>query len=482
MENKLSEYIASKITTGAQLTIVVNRDGFLAQEDTRQALFANGVQLIPGRGLSLRVTIEIANWQADRVCLVIEQESDIMPDIRENYSLLYFSLYDDVLSRYDEDTIRKGLSFRQAEYLYARKPERLQNAIQTQQEIRAAEAIYGMDMDRQKRYLDQMTLNWENVETIQNVSKCLCEAFQHDSSDQIANEIAVINSNFQLYLDKHYGSLKSSNAIGRPKLVTKILPHLDKKYERTDKIALIVVDGMAYWQYMILKPELERFGMHPNDSFTFSWLPSITQLSRQAIFRGNIPEENYNQNPDSEARLWLSFWQSANRGFKKMLADEVKYYWGGIPVFDNLPIRLALVNVELDEFMHSAHHYSDLHVLTQNWSKRFVKTIDELHRQGFHIYITSDHGSIQAQPWRSLRSDEKNTILKTSRGSRHLIFEKPEYMQLFLDANPGMKRYWRIGDKYAIWMNDQCFRNDSVITHGGSHFMEVVIPFIEIEP
>ncbi len=482
MENKLSEYIASKITTGAQLTIVVNRDGFLAQEDTRQALFANGIQLIPGRGLSLRVTIEIANWQADRVCLVIEQESDIMPDIRENYSLLYFSLYDDVLSRYDEDTIRKGLSFRQTEYLFAHKPNFLQNAMQTQQMLREAEAVYGFDLSRQKRYLEQLIPNWEKVETIQDISKHLCEAFRTDAFDQIANQIAVINYNFQLYLDKHYGGLKSTSPIGRPKLVTKILPHLDKKYERTDKIALIVVDGMAYWQYMILKAELERFGMHPNDSFTFSWLPSITQLSRQAIFRGNIPEENYIQGPPAEMRLWKGFWQSANRGFKKMLESEVMYYWEGLPIIDRYPARLALVNIELDKFMHDAHHYSDLYVLTQNWSKRFVKTIDELHRQGYHIYITSDHGNILAQPWRKLRPDEKNTILKTSRGARHLIFEKPEYLRLFLESNPGLAQYLRLGDKYAIWMHEQCFSNDSVITHGGSHFMEVVIPFVEIEP
>ena len=90
MELKLSEHIANLITIGSQLTIVVNKDGFLSQEDTRQALFAQGVQLIPGRGLELRVTFELANWQAAHVCLVIEQETDLMPDIRENNSVLYF--------------------------------------------------------------------------------------------------------------------------------------------------------------------------------------------------------------------------------------------------------------------------------------------------------------------------------------------------------------------------------------------------------
>jgi len=482
MNSALAEHIANKITTGSQLTIVVNRDGFLTQEDSRQALIAQGVQLIPGRGLELRVAFELANWQADHVCLVIEQESDIMPDVRENYSLLYFSLYSDVLPRYDEDVIRNGLSFRQAEFLFVHKPDRLQNAQQTQQTIIQAEAMYGFDLSRQKRYLEQFTPNWDKVETIKDLSKYLCEAFHHDSFDQIAYEIAVINNHFQEYLDKHYNGLKSSNALGRPKIVSKILPHLDKKYEKTDKVALIVVDGMSYWQYLILREELELFGITPNDSFTFSWLPSITQLSRQAIFRGNVPEEQYNQSPDSESRLWKAFWQSANRGYKKMLGDDVQYYWHGLPILDVKPARLALVNIELDEYMHSSHHYSDLYSLTQNWSKRFVKTIDELHRHGYHIYITADHGSIQAQPWRMLKQDEKNMLLKTSRGARHLIYEKPEYLQMFLDANPELTRFLRIGEKFAIWENNQCFKNESEITHGGSHFMEVIVPFIEIEP
>lgn len=482
MESKLSDYIASKITTGSQLTIVVNRDGFLSKEDTRQAMFAVGIQLISGSGLGLRVTFELANWQADHVCLVIEQESDILPDIRENYPLLYFELYSDVLSRYDEEIIRKGLSFRQAEYLYIHKPNRILTAIQTQQEIRAAEAIYGLDMDRQKRFLSQLTPNWDKVETIKDVSKCLCEAFQHDSSDQIANEIAVINHHFQNYLDERYGTLKSANSLARPRIVSKILPFLDKKYERTDRVALVVVDGMSYWQYLILRPELERLGMALNDGFTFSWLPSITQLSRQAIFRGGIPNEAYSQNPTCEAKLWKDFWQSGSREYKKMLDEEIVYYYKGLPILDIFPNRLALVNVELDEYMHVSSHYSDLYSVTQNWSRRFANTIDELHRHGYHIYMTSDHGSILAQPWRSLKQDEKNVVLKTSRGSRHLIFEKPEYLDIFLNEHPELKQYLRIGAKYAIWKNNQCFRNDSEITHGGSHFMEVIVPFIEIEP
>lgn len=482
MENKLSEYITSKITTGAQLTIVVNRDGFLAQEDTRQEMMACGVELISGRGLELRIQFELANWHAERVCLVIQQESDIMPDIRENYSLLYFSIYSDVLSRYDEDIIRCGVSYRQAEYLYSHLPAYLQNAMQTRLAIAEAEAIYGQDLSKQKHTLEQIPLDWKNPETIQNISEILCEAFRTDSFEQIAHEIAVINYNFQSYLDKEYGALKSSSYVGRPKLVSKILPHIAYKHEKNDKVALIVVDGMSYWQYILLRQELKLFSLNPKDNFTFSWLPSITQLSRQAIFRGNNPLEVYTQNHDSESRLWMEFWQSGNRQNKKILRSDINYYWGGFPILDMQPLRLAYVNNELDDFMHTCKHYGDLHSLTTNWSKRIAKVLADLHEKGYTIYITSDHGSICALPWRSLKQEEKNTLLRTSRGARHLIYEKPEYLKMFLEKNQDIQPTLRTSERFAVWKNDMCFQNESVITHGGSHFMEVIVPFIEIEP
>lgn len=479
MEHKLAEHIANKLPS-SQICVVVNKDGFLAQEDTRQQLLAHDIELIPGAGLDLRLKYEIGDWKASRICFVIQQESDILPDIREDAGLTYFSLFYDVLSRYDEDVIREGLSYHQAAYLLANLPTRNLNRIDTKQMISAAEDMFGANLTKQKKNLESVKLDWKSVDTIASISENLLEAFRTDQQEQISYEMAVINGNFQQFLDQYYGSFRTSTHVNRPKLVSKVLPHICYKHEKEDRIALLVVDGMSYWQYLLLRKELVKVGIEPKDDFTMAWLPSITQLSRQAIFKGAAPADMYAQNPSSEKTLWFDYWQSPDRDSKRMNFYDIAYYYGGIPVIDQDKTKLAVVNVELDEYMHSCHLYSDLYLLTQSWAKRYARDVKDLHQRGYHIYITSDHGNIFARPWRTLQTDEKNLLVKSSRGSRHLIYSEPQYLQLFLQKNLDQLSNLRTSDKYAIWKNDFCFRNDVAVTHGGSHFLEVIVPFINI--
>ena len=136
--------------------------------------------------------------------------------------------------------------------------------------------------------------------TIDGISKIVLKAIKQGIYSKLENKINDINSDFQKYIDAKYFSLPSSSHVSKPKMVNKILPHLAYKYERTAKIALVVVDGMAYWQYLILEKQLNNYDLKTKNEFTFSWIPSITKLSRQAIFRGDTPRDDYKQSPDAE--------------------------------------------------------------------------------------------------------------------------------------------------------------------------------------
>ena len=96
--------------------------------------------------------------------------------------------------------------------------------------------------------------------------------------------------------------------------------------------------------------------------------------------------------------------------------------------------------------------------------------------------ITTDHGNILAHSWRALNSQERTFLYeKESRGSRHLIYSKKDYLNGFLHSNPEINKELLVCDRWAIWRNSKCFKGQNEITHGGSHFLEVVIPFITIE-
>ena len=86
-----------------------------------------------------------------------------------------------------------------------------------------------------------------------------------------------------------------------------------------------------------------------------------------------------------------------------------------------------------------------------------------------------------AEGWRSLNSQEKTFLYKDgSRGSRHLIYDSLDEMRAFVKSNGdvGLLQY----QNWVVMCGDKCFKKagQEMITHGGSHFMEVLIPFVKI--
>ena len=120
--------------------------------------------------------------------------------------------------------------------------------------------------------------------------------------------------------------------------------------------------------------------------------------------------------------------------------------------------------------------------VTENWAKDAAKSIQELHKQGFTVYITTDHGNVYSHGWRNLLPEEKTFLYKNeSRGKRHLMYQDDQAMFNFVDLNIDICKDLLVHDKWIVWRTAKCFSNQDIITHGGSHFLEVVIPFITID-
>ena len=144
-------------------------------------------------------------------------------------------------------------------------------------------------------------------------------------------------------------------------------------------------------------------------------------------------------------------------------------------------MRLVVVTVEMDEKMHASTDYKDLLSLTENWCPRIAEKIKTMKSAGFTVYLTTDHGSVLSHGWRPLTQVEKVFLYKDgSRGARHLIYKEIDEQQRFYNSNSDLPMLRH--DNWLIIRNDRCFANEykDMITHGGSHFLEVVIPFIII--
>ena len=80
----------------------------------------------------------------------------------------------------------------------------------------------------------------------------------------------------------------------------------DRVILKNSKIAFIVIDGMNYWQWTLLKHCLESQKLTVEEKPTLSWIPSITAWARQSIFGGKKPDLSIDNR--SEGELFKNFW------------------------------------------------------------------------------------------------------------------------------------------------------------------------------
>lgn len=470
-----------------RLSIVSNHDGFLAREEVRQALFQQaGLYVVVGSNLKLRVHFETIYKEAlgQRFIYVTESREALVPDMVKGAYTIDFAVAD-LFPMFADKSLLKWLSLDELTLLFGRcgirkisMPECSRLVDEVKQEI---EQERRRSSEYYREQIEKVNVDWAKnpQKSIEEISECMIGAVRHGVYDAIAPKIVKFNQQFQEWIDDSYFATLNSNPLIIPKSVNKVLPHIASAHkEKEDKVALIVVDGLAYWQYYLLKDYLKKEGLSFKDSTLLAWLPTITMLSRQAIFRGEAPNGDYVQNPTNERKLWYDYWRG-----KGMSDYRIQYLRDNEEFAINEGVtRLSYVTVEMDEKMHSSTDYKDLLSLTENWSPRITEKIVTLARMGFTIYLTSDHGSVLSYGWQPISQVDKVFLYKDgSRGKRHLMYNRKEEKEGFVNEHRSKVELL----SHDLWLairSAACFDREGVqvITHGGCHFLEVLVPFVTI--
>jgi len=124
----------------------------------------------------------------------------------------------------------------------------------------------------------------------------------------------AMNATFAGWLSEHYASL-----INLPPTNPAMLHHVPRRLARDveglsdGRAALIVVDGLALDQWVTVRQHLQKqdSNLVMRESATFAWIPTLTSVSRQAIFSGKPPlyfPSSINST-HSEEKLWKQFWE-----------------------------------------------------------------------------------------------------------------------------------------------------------------------------
>lgn len=476
----INHIIESLKSYPAKVFLVENNDRFLYRRDVQEAFNTFGIEITNGTSLEQRVRFELR--EPDGLLFLLSQDNtSYLEDIKKQAVAIEFSIANYFQAYHIPSIVELDLSI--LDKLFQNQPLVGLNRKETKAfiekimvESKSGVSVYDLDnfIEVLNAQINEGNVNWAVVSRI--IAEGISKTIGTPKFEELYAQINKVNVVFQEILQASYHQTKNSSAVKKPRIVSKILDYLNFNF-RDKKIALIVVDGMALWQYELLKTHLPGI---KHEEVIYSWLPSITQLSRQAIFRGDTPQTEYRQGPSSEEKLWKTYWKE-----KGCHEFEVAYQHEKTD-FSNMDSvsKLAIVLKDLDDKMHSSTDYVDLLMLTKNWIERskIAQIVDELISKGFTVFVTSDHGNIQARGWRGLQGREKlGTNKSGSRSERHIEYSEKWLSDEFMANNPEVGDLVVMEEQAIYFKTDLSFSNkESLVTHGGAHLLEVLIPFVEI--
>ena len=304
-----------------------------------------------------------------------------------------------------------------------------------------------------------------------------------------------VDAGFAAWLFKRYAGL-----VNLPPVPPVMLHHIPRFLarpvgdERHSKIALIVVDGLAMDQWLVVREALAarqprfRFREHA----VFAWIPSLTSVSRQAAFAGKAPIffPNSIQTTDKEPALWAQFW--GDQGFTP---NEVVYLKGlgdgsleaVSEALSHPKARVAgLVVDKVDKIMHGMElGIAGMHNQVGQWARQpYLSTLlDLLLDRGFRVYLTSDHGNVEAEGC----GRPAEGAMADLRGERVRIYSDAALRNKVKKHFPAALEWPPIGlpeDYLALLApSQQAFIQETkhTVCHGGMSIEELIVPLVQIE-
>lgn len=358
------------------------------------------------------------------------------------------------------------------------------------------------------RYYDKIyddnILDLNDLEDVFKLSKKFFNIiYEIQSNDLSLNDFAykeIKNKIYSLFrsvvCENIYEQLFNYPHNKKPFTVDRILDYITYNYKE-DNIALIVMDGMSYDEWFILKEHLNSFKIKELESFSI--LPSITSFSRTSIFTGKTPNRFLDENNKVK-------YDEEQEGFKKYFIDknilENDILWGRIDLNNNLVNgktttefeylkgykTLGLICNLFDDESHSINVFGEnksnlyKNIASAIESSKLIELLNYLKEVGYKIILTSDHGNVYCEG----NGIKHNKMLEYERKNiRCLIFDSEDLADKLVNKNPNecFKFRYNILSKnlYLVFSINGCFGNKTAITHGGFSPEECIVPVVILE-
>jgi hypothetical protein len=312
--------------------------------------------------------------------------------------------------------------------------------------------------------------------------------------DQVRTMQSAADDRLKDWLFQHFADLPSLPTAKGPVMVHHVPRYLAlRRSAGEDRVALLVFDGLAMDQWVQIREYLAArlSGFSTDEGGCFAWLPTLTSVSRQALFSGLKPREFRSsiETTSQEPSLWARFWQE--NGLRK---SEVMYQ-KGLKRTEQLAeledaiskpaTKVAGIVVDMiDELVHGAMlGKRGIAGQINTWCETgFVEKLFLLFaKHGYQIYLTADHGNVDAEGIGRLSqgvlSELKGERVRSYR-SETLAASVPSEIDAFRFDNPGLPTDFL--PLYARTRGAFVPNGDQIVAHGGISVEELIVPFIKI--
>lgn len=297
------------------------------------------------------------------------------------------------------------------------------------------------------------------------------------------------------WLFQHFADLPSLPAAKGPVMVHHIPRYLElRRNAGEERVALLVFDGLAMDQWIQIREHLAARlpGFSADEGGCFAWLPTLTSVSRQALFSGLKPREfpNSIETTSQEPYLWARFWQENN-----LRKSEIVYQKGMKRTEQLAELEEAIskpatkvvgIVVDMvDEIVHGAMlGKRGIAGQINAWCETgFIeKLLVLLAQRKYHIYLTADHGNVDAEGIgrisQGVISELKGERVRTYR-SEALAASVPPEINAFQFVVPGLPPDFL--PLFAGTRGAFVPIGNQIVAHGGISVEELIIPFIKIK-
>lgn len=292
----------------------------------------------------------------------------------------------------------------------------------------------------------------------------------------------AISKRFEIYLRNHHEKLFYRSYQDQPVTIDQVMHFLGSR--DGERKALLCFDGMGFQEWFCIKEHLKANGLtNFNQSAVFALLPTITAVSRRALFTGR--KEMAALQPERKGFIQHIdvYWREGKSAYKEVFLNA-PLEWR--PVYGDYDYLGLIFNV-VDDIAHSRSlNKGDKRLLqmildVQLKESGVAELIGKLLQLGFQVYLTADHGIVYC--WGSGYRAEKH--LADARARRALLYPNRLLAEDFaggknviLFQQPAV-----LGENILIVPRGRemfDLQGNSAVTHGGMHLEEVIVPFVEV--